>query len=522
MRLQLARALMCPSDLLLLDEPTNHLDLDALVWLEAWLKRYAGTMLVISHDREFLDAVTDVTVHIESAKLTRYGGNYSKFEDLRSEQMALQQGAYSKQQDKIAHLQKFIARFKAKASKAKQAQSRVKALDRMEKIAPLLAEADFTFEFKEPANLPNPMLSMQNAYFGYPAPEDAPKGTPPTVIVQNVSKSVLAGQRIGILGANGQGKSTLVKTVARALAPISGDMTEGKGLNIGYFAQQELDVLRPADNPLEHMIRLVKEVTAAGKMGNQPTREQDLRSFLGNFNFGGDMVKQAVGSMSGGEKARLVLCMIVWQRPNLLLLDEPTNHLDLATREALSMALNEFEGTVMLVSHDRALLRAVCDEFWMVSQGGVAPFDGDLDDYQKYLLDYAKRQREEAKKSGGVVTSPVASPATPPIQVATKSVAATADKTSGKDSSEQRKLDARARQQQSETTKPLRKELEKIDGKMQALNNEKNNLQALLTTTTAPAEIAQTGKRLKAIENDLGTMEERWLELTEQIETVAV
>ena len=522
MRLQLARALMCPSDLLLLDEPTNHLDLDALVWLEAWLKRYAGTMLVISHDREFLDAVTDVTVHIESAKLTRYGGNYSKFEDLRSEQMALQQGAYSKQQDKIAHLQKFIARFKAKASKAKQAQSCVKALDRMEKIAPLLAEADFTFEFKEPANLPNPMLSMQNAYFGYPAPEDAPEGTPPTVIVQNVSKSVLAGQRIGILGANGQGKSTLVKTVARALAPISGDMTEGKGLNIGYFAQQELDVLRPADNPLEHMIRLVKEVTAAGKIGNQPTREQDLRSFLGNFNFGGDMVKQAVGSMSGGEKARLVLCMIVWQRPNLLLLDEPTNHLDLATREALSMALNEFEGTVMLVSHDRALLRAVCDEFWMVSQGGVAPFDGDLDDYQKYLLDYAKRQREEAKKTGGAVAAPVAAPVSSSTPVAIKAIATGIDKTSGKDTSEQRKQDARVRQQQSEATKPMRKELEKIDSKMQALNNEKNSLQALLTTTTAPAEIAQTGKRLKAIENDLGTMEERWLELTEQIETVAV
>lgn len=516
MRLQLARALMCPSDLLLLDEPTNHLDLDALVWLEAWLKRYQGTMLVISHDREFLDAVTDVTVHIESAKLTRYGGNYSKFEDLRAEQMALQQGAYSKQQDKIAHLQKFIARFKAKASKAKQAQSRVKALDRMEKIAPLLAEADFTFEFKEPANLPNPMLSMQNAYFGYPAPEDAPEGTPPTVIVQNVSKSVLAGQRIGILGANGQGKSTLVKTVARALAPIQGDMTEGKGLNIGYFAQQELDVLRPADNPLEHMIRLVKEVTAAGKMGNQPTREQDLRSFLGNFNFGGDMVKQAVGSMSGGEKARLVLCMIVWQRPNLLLLDEPTNHLDLATREALSMALNEFEGTVMLVSHDRALLRAVCDEFWMVSQGGVSPFDGDLDDYQKYLLDYAKRQREEAKKSGGAVPAQTAVPA------ATKAVTPAPEITSGKDSSEQRKLEAKARQQQSEATKPLRKELEKIDSKMQSLNSEKTSLQALLTTTTAPVEIAQTGKRLKTIENDLDSMEARWLELTEQIEAVAV
>ena len=515
MRLQLARALMCPSDLLLLDEPTNHLDLDALVWLEAWLKRYQGTMLVISHDREFLDAVTDVTMHIESAKLTRYGGNYSKFEDLRAEQMALQQGAFNKQQDKIAHLQKFIARFKAKASKAKQAQSRVKALDRMEKIAPLLAEADFTFEFKEPANLPNPMLSMQNAYFGYPAPEDAPEGTPPTVIVQNVSKSVLAGQRIGILGANGQGKSTLVKTVARALAPIEGEMTEGKGLNIGYFAQQELDVLRPADNPLEHMIRLVKEVTAAGKMGSQPTREQDLRSFLGNFNFGGDMVKQAVGSMSGGEKARLVLCMIVWQRPNLLLLDEPTNHLDLATREALSMALNEFEGTVMLVSHDRALLRAVCDEFWMVSRGGVEPFDGDLDDYQRYLLDEAKRMREEAKKSNNS-----ASPA------ATKKVAASADTASAAGSSDAKntsgkKEDAQRRQQQSDAAKPLRKELEKIDRQLQSMNSEKANLETLLTTSKSPAEIAQAGKRLKVIEADLAKLEERWMEVTEKLEAVA-
>ena len=229
MRLQLARALMCPSDLLLLDEPTNHLDLDALVWLETWLKRYEGTLLVISHDREFLDAVTNVTLHIDMAKLVRYSGNYSKFEDMRAEQMELQQNAFAKQQEKIAHLQKFIARFKAKASKAKQAQSRVKALDRMEKIAPLLAEADFSFEFREPANLPNPMLSMQGVSFGYPAPGDAPAGTAPTIIVRNVSRSVLAGQRIGILGANGQGKSTLVKTVARTLAPIGGDITEGKG-----------------------------------------------------------------------------------------------------------------------------------------------------------------------------------------------------------------------------------------------------------------------------------------------------
>jgi ATP-binding cassette, subfamily F, member 3 len=490
MRLQLARALMCPSDLLLLDEPTNHLDLDALVWLEAWLQKYEGTMVVISHDREFLDAVTDVTLHIDAGKLVRYGGNYSKFEDLRAEQMELQQNAFAKQQDKIAHLQKFIARFKAKASKAKQAQSRVKALDRMEKIAPLLSEADFTFEFKEPANLPNPMLSMQGVSFGYPPPEDAPKGTAPTTIVHNVSKSVLAGQRIGILGANGQGKSTLVKTVARDLAPLGGEVTEGKGLNIGYFAQQELDVLRPADNPLDHMIRLVKELTAAGKISGQQTREQDLRSFLGTFNFGGDMVKQAVGSMSGGEKARLVLCMIVWQRPNLLLLDEPTNHLDLATREALSMALNEFEGTVMLVSHDRALLRAVCDEFWMVSRGGVEPFDGDLDDYQRYLLDEAKRQRELAKEAAKAGATPAA--VAPVVAINT-----------GPTPEELRKW---------------KKELLQVEERMATLNQEGAELEAKLSTNPHPSEIALAGKRLKLVNAELQTLEEQWLALTGKIE----
>ncbi|WP_321926627.1 ABC-F family ATP-binding cassette domain-containing protein [Paraburkholderia guartelaensis] len=395
MRLQLARALMCPSDLLLLDEPTNHLDLDALVWLEAWLKRYQGTLVVISHDREFLDAVTQVTVHVDNAKLVRYGGNYSKFEDMRAEQLVLQQAAMARQADKIAHLQKFIDRFKAKASKAKQAQSRVKALERMEKIAPVLADAEFNFEFKEPLNVPNPLLSMLDASFGYPAPAGALPGTPPTVIVRGINRSVLAGQRIGILGANGQGKSTLVKTVAHALAPISGEISEGKGLNIGYFAQQELDVLRPLDTPMEHMIRLARDTPAHMRAPGQSGTEQSLRTFLGTFNFSGDTVHQAVSTMSGGEKARLVLCMIVWQRPNLLLLDEPTNHLDLATREALAMALNEFEGTVMLVSHDRALLRAVCDEFWLVTKGGVEPFDGDLDDYQEFLRDEARRTREQ-------------------------------------------------------------------------------------------------------------------------------
>jgi ATP-binding cassette subfamily F protein 3 len=496
MRLQLARALMCPSDLLLLDEPTNHLDLDALVWLEAWLKRYEGTMLVISHDREFLDAVTDVTVQVELGKLNRFGGNYSKFEDMRAEQLEQQQAAFGKQQDKIAHLQKFITRFKAQASKAKQAQSRVKALDRMEKLAPLLAEAEFTFEFKEPANLPNPMLSMTDCSFGYPAPDDAPEGTPPTVIVQRVNKSVLAGQRIGILGANGQGKSTVVKTIARALTPVKGEIVEGKGLNIGYFAQQELDVLRPQDTPLEHMIRLARETQAAGKLSNQQTNEQSLRSFLGTFNFSGDMVKQAVGSMSGGEKARLVLCMIVWQRPNLLLLDEPTNHLDLATREALAMALNEFEGTVMLVSHDRALLRAVCDEFWMVTRGGVEPFDGDLDDYQKYLLDEAKRAREAVKEE----------------QQALKLEAAAASKAA-------KSAPKLAKGEKTKSLSPLKKELQQVDDQLATLNHEGKDLENRLAKPLQPADLAQAGKRLKTVQLEIEALEAKWMALSQEIET---
>jgi ATP-binding cassette subfamily F protein 3 len=485
MRLQLARALMSPSDLLLLDEPTNHLDLDALVWLEAWLKKYTGTMIVISHDREFLDSVTSVTVHIEHANLIRYGGNYSSFEDQRAEQMTLQQSAFEKQQEKIAHLQKFIARFKAKASKAKQAQSRVKALDRMEKIAPLLSEADFTFEFKEPTNLPNPMLAMSGVTLGYQSLVDDTSIT----IVKNVNASVLAGQRLGILGANGQGKSTLVKTIARAIPALSGEITEGKGLQIGYFAQQELDVLHEEDNPLEHMIGLVKKTTAAGLLSGQGTREQDLRAFLGMFNFGGDMIFQKVGSMSGGEKARLVLCMIVWQRPNLLLLDEPTNHLDLATREALSMALNEFEGTVMLVSHDRSLLRAVCDEFWMVSRGGVYPFDGDLDDYQQFLLDESKRQRDEAKKnvSGGLVNTP------------TKS-----------NSNKQPFLNPEQ--------KKLKKNLEKLEALIASEQKQIIELEQKIAKMSQLQDLDTINQELLRVQESMSAHENEWLVISEQIE----
>ncbi len=502
MRLQLARALMCPSDLLLLDEPTNHLDLDALVWLEAWLKRYAGTMIVISHDREFLDAITNVTLQIQQGELNRYGGNYSKFEELRAQQLELQQASFAKQQEKMAHLQKFIDRFKAKASKAKQAQSRVKQLERMEKIGPVLAEAEFTFEFKEPANLPNPMLAISDASFGYVDDE----GTP-TTILTGVNRSVLAGQRIGILGANGQGKSTLVKTIARTMKPLAGSITEGKGLSIGYFAQQELDVLRPADNPLEHMVRLAKEL---GPDARQPSREQDLRSYLGSFNFTGDMVKQAVGTMSGGEKARLVLAMIVWQRPNLLLLDEPTNHLDLATREALAMALNDFDGTVMLVSHDRALLRSVCEDFWMVGRGVVGPFDGDLDDYQRYLLEESKRLREEARLAEQ--TQPEATQAPAP--------APTPPKDGGRD---QRKQDAQARQQLAEKTRPLKKELEQIDKRLAALAAERAALEGQLAQPNLPpADIADGGRRLKAANDETEALEERWLEVSTALEEATV
>ena len=481
MRLQLARALMCPADLMLLDEPTNHLDLDALVWLEAWLQRYDGTMIVISHDREFLDAITKVTLHLEDAKLTRYTGNYTAFEEMRAERMQQQQQGYEKQRERIAHLQKFIDRFKAKASKAKQAQSRVKALARMEKLAPVLTAADFSFEFREPLSLPNPMLALEDVACGYDH----------TVIVRGIDRSVLAGQRIGILGANGQGKSTLVKTIARMQPALAGTITEGKGLAIGYFAQQEMDVLRPDDSPLNHMIRLAREVSPHA-------REQELRNFLGQFRFEGDMVNQRVGTLSGGEKARLVLAMLVWQRPNLLLLDEPTNHLDLDTREALSMALNEFEGTVMLVSHDRALLREVCDEFWLVAGAGVRPFDGDLDDYQRWLLDTA---REQAK--------------------ALREQASNAPAASG-NRKEDRKAAALLRQQRADQAKPLRRELIRIDNRLGVLFSERDTLEAgFANEAVTPAELADSGKRLKLVTDEIESLEHRWLEISEALEGLA-
>ncbi|MBI5334778.1 MAG: ATP-binding cassette domain-containing protein [Burkholderiales bacterium] len=507
MRLQLARALMCPADLLLLDEPTNHLDLDALVWLEGWLKRFDGTLLVISHDREFLDAVTRVTLHLDQAKLTRWGGNYSAFELMHAQAQSQQQAAYSRQQERIAQLTRFIDRFKAKATKARQAQSRVKALERMEKLAPVLAAREFAFSFQEPPALPNPMLVMRDVACGYMAPPVAGYGDAPPAgagaasngraILTGITASVLPGQRIGILGANGQGKSTLVKTLAHELAPLAGTVTEGKGLAIGYFAQQEMDLLRPDEGALAHLIRLARQVSPTA-------REQELRDFLGGFAFGGDMAVQPIGTMSGGEKARLVLALLVWQRPNLLLLDEPTNHLDLTTREALSVALNEFEGTVMLVSHDRALLREVCDEFWLVAQGGLRPFDGDLDDYQRWLADQARAAARALAE---------ATPRTP------EGGGASAPSANRRD---ERKAQAQARQKLAEQARPLKAELSRIEQLMeQAQARQTEALERLGDAALSPAERADLGRQLKQLEADLAGWEERWLELSTELDALA-
>ncbi len=522
MRLQLARALMCPADLLLLDEPTNHLDLDALVWLENWLKKYEGLMIVISHDRVFLDAITKVTVHLDAATLNRYGANYSGFEEMRAERMEQQQAAFGKQQEKIAHLQKFIDRFKAKASKAKQAQSRVKALDRMVKLGPVLMDAEFDFEFRQPQSLPNPMLTMRELICGYP---NLVEGEPPVAIVRHVTRSVMAGQRIGILGANGQGKSTLVKTIAHALAPLGGEFTEGKGLTVGYFAQQELDLLSEDDTPMQRMIRLAREMGSGSSEG----REQDLRNFLGQFRFVGDMVNQTVGTLSGGERARLVMATIVWQKPNLLLLDEPTNHLDLNTREALSIALNEFEGTVMLVSHDRSLLREVCDEFWLVTSGGVSPFDGDLDDYQKWLLDVSRANARglPAPPVPGYV-KPAAAAAEParaaPPAATAKAVAratASAASTPSTYRRDERKQGAQSRGQAANLSRPLRTEVTQIDSRMEVLGGERKTLEAQLAGgKLSGADIAENGRRLNHIAAELAQLEERWLALQTEIEAI--
>jgi len=370
MRLNLAQALMCPSDLLLLDEPTNHLDLDAIIWLEDWLKSYPGTLLLISHDRDFLDEVVDHVAHVDQRKITLYRGGYTAFERARAERLAQQQQAYEKQQAQRAHMESYIARFKAQATKARQAQSRIKALERMEELSAAHVDSPFDFVFRESHKISSPLLDLSDARLGYGD----------KTVLEKVKLQLTPGARIGLLGPNGAGKSTLIKNLAGELSPLSGRMTRGENTVVGYFAQHQLDSLDSKASPLLHLQRLA------------PTeREQTLRDFLGGFDFRGARIDEPVLNFSGGEKARLALALIAWERPNLLLLDEPTNHLDLEMRLALTMALQEFSGAVLVVSHDRHLLKSTTDNFYLVADGKVEEFDGDLEDYARWLVEYRQR-----------------------------------------------------------------------------------------------------------------------------------
>jgi len=499
MRLNLAQALMCPSDLLLLDEPTNHLDLDAIIWLEDWLKRYAGTLIIISHDRDFLDEIVNVVVHIDDRKLKRYSGNYSSFERQRAAQMILAAGAAEKQARKKAHLESFINRFKAKASKAKQAQSRMKALAKMEELAPLRAAAEFSFEFREPLSAPNPLLVMEDVNAGYHT-ENGDK-----VIVHGINFSLQTEQRIGLLGVNGAGKSTLIKTIAGDLDPLTGTAITGKGLIIGYFAQHQVEMLRHDESPLWHLQKI-----------SPATREQELRNFLGGFNFPGTMVTSPIAPFSGGEKARLALALIVWQRPNLLLLDEPTNHLDLETREALTEALAQFDGTLVVVSHDRHLLRATTDQFIIVADGKLQPFDGDLDDYKDWLLQTKLGKGTDVLPAAGKEnktsypsTSPIAPPAAPVV-----------------DKREQKRLEAEQRQRLSAQRKPIENKIKQLDDLIAKRTAQKAETDAALADP-AIYEAANKPKLKQLLADqsfytkDLEKLEAEWLELQEQLEALA-
>ncbi|WP_137173480.1 ATP-binding cassette domain-containing protein [Massilia sp. HP4] len=509
MRLNLAQALMCPSDLLLLDEPTNHLDLDAIIWLEDWLKRYPGTLIIISHDRDFLDEIVNVIVHIDDRKLKRYGGNYSSFERQRAAQLVLQASAIEKQNRQRAHLESFINRFKAQATKARQAQSRIKALSKMEELAPLRAAAEFSFEFREPLAAPNPLLVLDGVDAGYPLLDEHGDKVGAKTIVNHIDFSLTIGQRIGLLGVNGAGKSTLIKTVAGELKPLTGEATIGKGLSIGYFAQHQVEMLRHDESPLWHLAKIAPTV-----------REQELRNFLGSFNFPGEMVTSPIKPFSGGEKARLALALIVWQRPNLLLLDEPTNHLDLETREALTMALAQFEGTLVVVSHDRHLLRATTDQFIIVADGKLQPFDGDLDDYKDWLFKTKLGKGGDALPGAAAqarAAQPAAKASAPvPVPVPTASPA---------ERKEQKRLDAEERQRLAAQRKPLENRVKRLDEQMAKLNTKKAAIDAeLLDPAIYEAASKERLKTLVADQafavRDLEALEMEWLEVQEQLEAL--
>ncbi|WP_038998101.1 MULTISPECIES: ATP-binding cassette domain-containing protein [Pseudomonas] len=473
MRLNLAQALMCPSDLLLLDEPTNHLDLDAILWLEDWLKGYPGTLLLISHDRDFLDAVVDHVAHVEQCKLTLYRGGYTAFERTRAERLAQQQQAYEKQQAQRAHMEKYIARFKAQATKARQAQSRIKALERMEELSAAHVDSPFDFVFRESEKISSPLLDLSEGRLGYGD----------KTILEKVKLQLTPGARIGLLGPNGAGKSTLIKNLAGELEPLSGRLVRGENLSVGYFAQHQLDSLDNKASPLLHLQRLA------------PTeREQTLRDFLGGFDFRGGRIDEPVLNFSGGEKARLALALIAWERPNLLLLDEPTNHLDLEMRLALTMALQEFSGAVLVVSHDRHLLKSTTDDFLLVADGKVETFDGDLDDYTRWLVEYRQR-------NAPVSTAPV-----------------NADKT---DKKAQRQAAAALRQQLA----PHKREADKLERELGSVHEQLAKVDASLADSALYEAarkdelrdlLAQQAK-LKVRE---GELEEAWMEALETLENM--
>jgi ATP-binding cassette subfamily F protein 3 len=483
MRLNLAQALMCPSELLLLDEPTNHLDLDAILWLEEWLKSYPGTLLLISHDRDFLDAVVDHVAHLEQQKLTLYRGGYSAFERTRAERLAQQQQAYERQQAQRAHMEDFIRRFKAKASKARQAQSRIKALERLEELAPAHVDSPFSFRFREADKVSSPLLDLAEGRLGYGA----------KTVLDKVKLQLVPGARIGLLGPNGAGKSTLIKTLAGELEPLGGRLTRGENLAVGYFAQHQLDSLDPKASPLLHLQRV-----ASGE------REQILRDFLGGFDFRGERCDEPVVNFSGGEKARLALALIAWQKPNLLLLDEPTNHLDLETRHALTMALAQFEGTLILVSHDRHLLRATTDQFMLVAKHRLQPFDGDLDDYRDWLLQHAAEQR-----------------------AALKDAAAGGDDAgdAGVNRKELRRQEAQTRQKLSQLKKPLQAKIGKIEKEMDTLNAEKGTLDAFVADPASyqpelKSRLTDAIRRQAEVQARLETLEADWLDAHEELEQI--
>lgn len=477
MRLNLAQALMCRSDILLLDEPTNHLDLDAVIWLETWLKNYKGTLLLISHDRDFLDNVADQIAHIEHQSITLYSGNYSAFEVRRAEYLSTQQSAYEKQQREVQHMQKFVERFKAKATKAKQAQSRVKALERMELIAPAHVDSPFNFSFRQAEKMPNPLVTLVDAAIGY---NEQP-------LLSKVKLTIHPGDRIGLLGHNGAGKSTLIKLLSGELEVLDGDYISAKELNIGYFAQHQVEQLDFEASPLLHLQRLDPKAT-----------ESDLRKYLGGFAFNNDMAMDPVAPLSGGEKARLVLALVVYQKPNLLLLDEPTNHLDLEMRHALTVAMQEFEGAMIIVSHDRHLLRTVTDNLLLVANGRVVEFDGSLDDYRQWLSQQAKS--------------------------AAASTGSTIEENSNNNDGQNKKQLRQQSAEKRKLLKPLQNKLKKLEKQMEELTSSKASLEEKLADNDIYSEANKDTLKLLLeeqglIDNSLQQVEMDWLEVSEELES---